>query len=165
MPLKITILGNVICSCQKRNLCCMINFGRWWPSEVLSGNTCRKGLGKGDGGSSKKVISTGSSCGFPSLILFTLTNTLRWLEIDLDAIGVSVGNLKSFSCHTGFCATICCIYIATWKYSYSCFAAARDGRGISNYTQFNSSCNGASCNVSLDDKRGVPSGSNPLHNR
>ncbi|KAJ0096415.1 hypothetical protein Patl1_28450 [Pistacia atlantica] len=44
-------------------------------------------------------------------------------------------------------------------------AAAQDGRGISNYTQFNSSCNGASCNVSLDDKRGVPSGSNPLHNR
>ncbi|KAJ0097703.1 hypothetical protein Patl1_28448 [Pistacia atlantica] len=63
MPLKIKILGNVICSCQKRNLCCMINFGRWWPSEVLSGNTCRKGLGKGDGGSSNKVISTGSSCG------------------------------------------------------------------------------------------------------
>ncbi|KAL5753209.1 hypothetical protein ACOSP7_023386 [Xanthoceras sorbifolium] len=38
--------------------------------------------------------------------------------------------------------------------------------GISNVTQFDSSCNNTtSCNTSLDDKRGVPSGANPLHNR
>ncbi|KAJ4714658.1 Clavata3/ESR (CLE) [Melia azedarach] len=33
--------------------------------------------------------------------------------------------------------------------------------GISNFTQFDSSCN----NVTLEDKRGVPTGANPLHNR
>ncbi|KAK0604325.1 hypothetical protein LWI29_014535 [Acer saccharum] len=35
----------------------------------------------------------------------------------------------------------------------------------SNFTQFDSSCNNTtSCNTSLDDKRGVPTGANPLHN-
>lgn len=43
--------------------------------------------------------------------------------------------------------------------------AVAGSQGFSNFAQFNSSCNGASCDVSLDDKRGVPTGSNPLHNR
>lgn len=36
--------------------------------------------------------------------------------------------------------------------------------GIRNYTHFDSSCKD-SCNVSMEDKRGVPTGPNPLHKR
>lgn len=37
---------------------------------------------------------------------------------------------------------------------------------VSNFTQFDSSCN-TSCNtpLELEDKRGIPTGANPLHNR
>jgi hypothetical protein len=46
--------------------------------------------------------------------------------------------------------------------NYGMFLAV--ARGISNFTGFDSSCNVA-CNVTLEDKRGIPSGANPLHNR
>lgn len=45
--------------------------------------------------------------------------------------------------------------------NYGLLAVAR---GISNFTGFDSSCN-VSCNGTLEDKRGVPTGANPLHNR
>lgn len=35
---------------------------------------------------------------------------------------------------------------------------------VSNFSQFDSSCN-TSCNTPLEDKRGIPTGANPLHNR
>lgn len=38
-------------------------------------------------------------------------------------------------------------------------------RGFSNLPKFDSSRNVSNCNVTLEDKRGVPTGANPLHNR
>ncbi|KAG2695994.1 hypothetical protein I3760_07G038100 [Carya illinoinensis] len=37
-------------------------------------------------------------------------------------------------------------------------------RGFSKFSELDS-CRNVSCNVTLEDKRGVPTGANPLHNR
>lgn len=44
------------------------------------------------------------------------------------------------------------------------FGILMGAQKLSNFTLFDSSRN-VSCNATLDDKRGVPSGANPLHNK
>ncbi|WRX09936.1 hypothetical protein QQP08_002423 [Theobroma cacao] len=44
------------------------------------------------------------------------------------------------------------------------FGALAGARGTYNFSQVDSSCKN-SCNNTLEDKRGVPTGANPLHNR
>lgn len=39
------------------------------------------------------------------------------------------------------------------------------GEEISDFSHLDSPCNITSCNDILEDKRGIPTGANPLHNR
>ncbi|XWS29661.1 hypothetical protein CRYUN_Cryun24cG0048900 [Craigia yunnanensis] len=44
------------------------------------------------------------------------------------------------------------------------FGALAGARGLHNFSQIDSFCKN-SCNNTLEDKRGIPTGANPLHNR